>query len=108
MDYPPFYDLLEKSSLFITHCGGNSSLEAIYKAVPMLCIPVVNKWDYNGNAARIEFHGLGIKNDFESTQKQLLDSINFVLNEPKFKENILKMSKLFNENYHANYLDCLI
>ena len=24
MDYPPFYDILDKSSLFITHCGGNS------------------------------------------------------------------------------------
>ena len=74
----------------------------------MLCIPVVNKWDYNGNAARIEFHGLGIKNDFESTQKQLLDNINYVLNEPKFKENISKMSRLFKESYDLNYLDSLI
>ena len=104
MDYPPYYDILERSHLFITHCGGNSYLEAIYKAVPMLCIPIADSWDYNGNAARIIYHGLGMKSSLDCSENQLFFDINFVLYHHQIQNNITRYSDLFNRKYHKKYL----
>lgn len=36
----PQIDVLERASLFITHCGMNSTSEAIHYAVPIICLPI--------------------------------------------------------------------
>ncbi|MBC8067461.1 MAG: glycosyltransferase family 1 protein, partial [Deltaproteobacteria bacterium] len=48
--------LLQESSLFFTHCGMNSTLEALRAAVPIVAQPLVR--DQLGNAIRLEHHDL--------------------------------------------------
>ena len=45
----------------VTHGGMNSIVECIYRQVPMLAYPLNRCWDQPGNAARIVFHGLGMR-----------------------------------------------
>jgi hypothetical protein len=52
-----------KANLFLTHSGNGSVLEAIHFKVPMLLFPLNVKWDQNGTAARVVFHGLGEKSN---------------------------------------------
>lgn len=55
------------TKLFITHCGHNSQVEAVYHGVPMIMFPVI--LDQHYNAGRIESKGYGITmdiNDFEA------------------------------------------
>lgn len=50
--------LLREASVFVTHGGLNSVKEAILARVPMLMLP--GRWDAPGNAARVQYHGLGL------------------------------------------------
>ncbi|MBD2099987.1 glycosyltransferase [Leptolyngbya sp. FACHB-261] len=54
----PQVELLQRTKLFITHAGMNSTLEALQAGVPMVAIPPGN--DQPGVAARIRYHQLGI------------------------------------------------
>ena len=53
MPWLPQNDLLEhnKTRLFISHCGNNGQFEALYHAVPIICLPVFGDQLYN--AARM-------------------------------------------------------
>jgi hypothetical protein len=51
VDYAPQFDLLQRTSAFITHGGLNSTLEAIAHGVPMIAIPFVQ--DAPGIVSRI-------------------------------------------------------
>ena len=55
----PQLQLLRRAALFITHGGLNSIKESIHCGVPMLVAPI--GFDQPGNAARVAFHGIGIR-----------------------------------------------
>lgn len=50
--------MLQKASVFVTHGGFGSVLEAIYFNVPLVVLPC--SYDHHGIARRVEFHGIGI------------------------------------------------
>jgi zeaxanthin glucosyltransferase len=58
----PQLRLLERASLLISHGGFGSLREAAYFGVPILACPVMS--DQPGNAARVEYHRLGLRADF--------------------------------------------
>ena len=98
-DRVPFLKVLENADLFITHGGGNSYLEAIYSKTPMLVIPPSNKWDYNGNAARIVNKKIGEKVEFNSPILKLHESINRMLSNEKMKNEIKKVKQESIDSY---------
>ncbi|MGQ0838756.1 macrolide family glycosyltransferase [Actinokineospora sp.] len=53
----PQLDVLGHASLFVTHGGMNSTMEALYNGVPMVAIPQMNEQRANG--LRVEELGLG-------------------------------------------------
>lgn len=55
--YAPQLELLQKTSLVITHAGLNTTLEALSYGVPMVAIPITD--DQPGIAARIKWTGTG-------------------------------------------------
>ena len=57
VDQAPQLELLPRAALVVTHCGINTSLEALSAGKPMLCIPV--GFDQPGNARRLERQGVG-------------------------------------------------
>jgi len=101
----PQLTLLQAADLFITHGGGNSIHESIYFNTPMIVIPPVKKFDYNGNASRLVYHGIAETASVNNDLITLQEKINTVLTNEKFKIQVKKMSELFIHKYKDNFLD---
>nr|XP_053653820.1 UDP-glycosyltransferase UGT5-like [Cherax quadricarinatus] len=77
--------------VFITHGGLLSMQEAIYHATPLLALPIYG--DQPKNSMFIKNSGLG---DFliweELTVDMIVGALTKILIDPKYKENVLRMS----------------
>ncbi|CAL1544431.1 unnamed protein product [Lymnaea stagnalis] len=96
----PQNDLLghAKTRVFVSHCGKNGQYEALYHAVPIVCLPIFFDQHYNTN--RIIIKGFGLGGDLRKiTSQEFADLINEVAYNPKYKTNIRKGSELFKELY---------
>ncbi|XP_010130127.1 PREDICTED: UDP-glucuronosyltransferase 2A1-like [Buceros rhinoceros silvestris] len=94
-DWIPQNDLLGHplTKAFITHGGTNGIYEAIYHGIPMVGIPIFA--DQHDNIARMRAKGAAIGLDFITLKSQdLVDALNTVINNPSYKENALKLSKI--------------
>jgi UDP:flavonoid glycosyltransferase YjiC (YdhE family) len=64
LKHAPQLQILQRTSIFITHGGLNSIKEALYYGVPMVVFPC---WvDQPMNANRIAYHGLGLTGDLRT------------------------------------------
>ncbi|XP_059155332.1 UDP-glucuronosyltransferase 2B15-like [Physella acuta] len=96
----PQNDLLghAKTKVFVSHCGKNSQYEALYHAVPILCLPIYADQFYNSERVRVK--GYGLRGDVrEISAGELTDTIQELVYDTSFKTNIEKASKLFKELY---------
>lgn len=69
----PQLDLLKRAHLAITHGGSNSVKECILAGVPMIVFPL--GFDQPGIAARVVYHGLGVKGNIYKTDVKSLSSL---------------------------------
>ncbi|XP_056389672.1 UDP-glucuronosyltransferase 1A1-like isoform X3 [Hyla sarda] len=91
----PQNDLLAhpKARAFITHAGSHGIYEGICNAVPMVMLPLFG--DQMDNAKRIESRGAGVTlNVLDMTPEDLSDALDSVINDPRYKENIQRLSAL--------------
>jgi zeaxanthin glucosyltransferase len=95
----PQRGLLKDVDVFITHGGLNSVLESAYAGIPMLLVPLNNKWDQNGNAARVVYHGLGIKANLQDNKEAIENTINELLNNAIYQQKAEAFSKELYEKY---------
>jgi zeaxanthin glucosyltransferase len=95
----PQRGLLKAVDAFITHGGLNSVLESAYAGVPMLLVPLNNKWDQNGNAARVVYHGLGIKANLQDSKQAIENTISELLNNAIYQQKAQAFSKVLHEKY---------
>ncbi|XP_065208653.1 UDP-glucosyltransferase 2-like [Planococcus citri] len=85
-----------KVILFITHSGIFSTFEAIYFGVPMLTFPIL--YDQFTNAALIKSLGTGLPLELRNLNEQsLTSSINEVIQNNKYRENVSKLSNIFKD-----------
>jgi len=101
MTVAPFWpqlDVLKQASLFITHAGTGSVMEAIYFGVPMLAVPQMDEQIFT--ASLVEKHGLGkmIPNKAMITPQLLRDSIRLLLADEQYKMNV----KRFQDDMRSN------
>ncbi|MGP7817639.1 macrolide family glycosyltransferase [Niallia sp. 01092] len=95
-NYVPQLEVLQIADIFVTHGGMNSSSEGLYYGVPLVVIPAFG--DQPIVAKRIEELGAGLSLDRETlTKEDLRNTVNIVLNKPKFKENSCKVGKTLKE-----------
>lgn len=92
--------VLEHASLFVSHCGQNSSSEAVANRVPVVAMPFFCDQLYN--AARFEELGCGLQQRYTEgfcgmewkpdhsriTEASLGTAVRRVLEEPQFKEAV--------------------
>ncbi|XP_062121929.1 UDP-glycosyltransferase UGT5-like [Drosophila sulfurigaster albostrigata] len=84
------------TKLFITHAGKGGVAEAQYHGVPMLALPVFT--DQPGNAQLMVASGFGISMDLLTLTKESLEkSIQEVLNNPVYRNNVRKFSDLYRD-----------
>ncbi|KAK8724722.1 hypothetical protein OTU49_011233, partial [Cherax quadricarinatus] len=97
-NWVPQQDILAHNNVkvFITHCGLLGTQESIYHATPLLGLPIFA--DQNRNSMFIRNSGVG---DFllweELTEDVIVNAVNDIINNPKYKDNILRKSKLMRD-----------
>ncbi len=91
----PQLKVLAHADCSINHAGINSINECIHFAVPMLAYSG-KYFDQNGNAARVAYHGLGIRGDKDiDDSKTINKNIYRILNEPSFKSKMIEMNTVY-------------
>ena len=105
VNYSPQLKILKHADMMVTHGGGSSIYEALNQEVPMLIIPPKDVFDYNGNAARMVYLGVGKHMTFHANHDTLEYNIEQVLSNPAFTLNAVKWSSYLNRNYPPDYLE---
>lgn len=94
-DSVPQLQVLQRSDLFVTHGGMNSVKEAVQAEVPMLLYPIHPEFDPNGNAARVAYHGLGLRGQASvDTATDIAAKVKELLVNPMFKKNVKALKEI--------------
>ncbi|KAM5158670.1 UDP-glucuronosyltransferase 2B17-like isoform 2-T2 [Callospermophilus lateralis] len=91
----PQNDLLghPKTKAFITHGGTNGIYEGIYHGIPMVGIPLFA--DQAHNLAHVKAKGAAVRLEYKTlTSADLLKALRMVINDPIYKENAMKLSRI--------------
>lgn len=92
----PQLELLKRASLMIGHGGIGGVKEAIFMGVPMALIPLW--YDEPGNAARVVYHGLGLRERFENLSALKLERMmTTLLEDPAYSARVKLMSEKFRD-----------
>ncbi|XP_011782470.1 PREDICTED: UDP-glucuronosyltransferase 2A1 isoform X1 [Colobus angolensis palliatus] len=97
-DWIPQNDLLghPKTKAFITHGGTNGIYEAIYHGVPMVGVPMFA--DQHDNIAHMKAKGAAVEVNLNTmTSVDLLSALRTVINEPSYKENAMRLSRIHHD-----------
>ncbi|XP_029309289.1 UDP-glucuronosyltransferase 1-1-like [Cottoperca gobio] len=95
MKWAPQNDLLAHpgARAFITHAGSHGLFEGLCHAVPMVMVPLGG--DQPDNAQRLASREVGVVLDiYTITTESLLQGLNEVINDTRYKENVQKLSAL--------------
>ena len=93
--FVPQIEVLQNTSVFLTHCGMNSLNEAICAGVPMFAMPFVN--DQIENAKQIDKLQIGKRiHSFPSRIKEIASSVFEVLSNPIYRDNVKKLQQEIN------------
>ncbi|KAG7465380.1 UDP-glucuronosyltransferase 1-1-like [Solea senegalensis] len=95
MKWVPQNDLLAHSGAraFITHAGSNGLFEGLCHGVPMVMLPLFG--DQPDNAEKMAKRGAGVVLDITCiTTESLLQGLNEVIYDVRYKENMQKLSAL--------------
>ena len=84
--------VLEKADVFVSHCGMNSASESLYFEVPLVMLPQTS--EQKGVAEQILRLGAGIMPD-KMKGTSVLNAINKILSDNKYKENAKKIAESF-------------
>ncbi len=88
----PQLEVLERTTVFVTHGGMNSTMEALHDGVPLVVIPQMAEQAVT--AARVAELGLGLALDRASvTADSLRAAVERVAREPSFRERARLMRK---------------
>jgi UDP:flavonoid glycosyltransferase YjiC (YdhE family) len=96
VNWAPQLEMLERASIMITHGGLGAVKECILFGVPMIVFPC--RWDQPHNAARVVYHGLGVRGNInDASVEQIHSLIDAVDKDPMFKSRVDAMSRTFRE-----------
>ncbi|XP_054282245.1 UDP-glycosyltransferase UGT5-like [Macrosteles quadrilineatus] len=97
-EWVPQQDVLAHPNVkvFMTHGGMFSQHEVIRAGVPVICTPYFG--DQPMNAKFYEEKGIGVVLPFKSlSEETILSALKKVLDDPKYKDNMLKMSMIYQD-----------
>ncbi|MDI4658477.1 glycosyltransferase [Xanthobacter autotrophicus] len=82
--------ILPRATLAITHGGHGTTLRALRHGVPLLVLPMGR--DQNENAARVEYHGAGLRLDPASDAGAIAAAICRLIDQPAFVQNARRIA----------------
>lgn len=80
----PHDEIMPRAHAVITHGGHGTIMRALRYGVPLVILPMGR--DQNDNAARAEYHGVGLRLDPSASAQMLRDATRHLLSEPRFAE----------------------
>jgi MGT family glycosyltransferase len=93
--YAPHQQLIERSTLVITHAGLNTTLTALGSGVPVLAIPITN--EQPGIAARVAYSGAGRVLPLRQLRVETLSAmVSDMLANPRYRQNAQRLQGEFN------------
>jgi MGT family glycosyltransferase len=96
VDRAPHDQVFKEADLVITHAGHGTIMRALQHGLPLICMPMGR--DQNDNAAKVVFHGLGVKLSKKTGPVKLRKAINQVITNDSFRENTRKFQQLLSDN----------
>jgi MGT family glycosyltransferase len=86
----PHSELLKEAALAISHCGHGTVIRALAAGVPLVCMPMGR--DQNDNAARVVFHGAGVRLSPAASAEAIEKAVRQVLGERRYREAAQQLS----------------
>lgn len=96
VDRAPHDEVFEQAGLVITHAGHGTIMRALNHGLPLICMPMGR--DQNDNAAKVVFHGIGVKLSKKAAPMKIRKAINNIFTNDTFQENTRKFQELLNGN----------
>jgi len=82
---------LKDAAAAITHCGHGTVIRALAAGVPLVCMPMGR--DQNDNAARVVFHGAGVRLSPAASADRIGAAVRQVLDDPRYRERARRLSE---------------
>ena len=89
--FVPHEDVIPQSDLVITHAGHGTAIRALAAGTPMVCVPLGR--DQLDIAARVVWHGAGLKASPKAKEAALKQVISSVLEDPSFRHAARTLAK---------------
>jgi MGT family glycosyltransferase len=80
----PHSEILKQAAAAVTHAGHGTVIRALAAGVPLVCMPMGR--DQNDNAARVVFHGVGVRVKPTARAERIRQSLRDVIASPKYLE----------------------
>jgi MGT family glycosyltransferase len=80
----PHNDILKEASAVVTHCGHGTVIRTLAAGVPLVCMPMGR--DQNENAARVVFHGAGVRLKPSAAATAIAGAVRTVLDGPRYRD----------------------
>ncbi|MDH2381828.1 glycosyltransferase [Bradyrhizobium sp. CER78] len=84
-------DILTKARVVVTHGGHGTVMRSLSHGVPLVVLPMGR--DQNDNAARVDYHGAGLRLDLSATPQMIGEAVRRVLSEPSFAERAVVLAR---------------
>ena len=88
----PHRQIFPSAAAVITHAGHGTVIRALASGVPLICSPIGR--DQPGNAARVVYHGAGLRLSEKSSVADIRRAIQKVIVEPSYREKARRLKKL--------------
>ncbi|WP_375785168.1 nucleotide disphospho-sugar-binding domain-containing protein [Bradyrhizobium sp. Pha-3] len=88
-------DILAKARAVVTHGGHGTVIRSLCHSVPLIVLPMGR--DQNDNAARVDYHGAGLRLDSSAPPQMIGEAVRRVLSEPSFAERAVALGRAIAE-----------
>jgi UDP:flavonoid glycosyltransferase YjiC (YdhE family) len=86
----PHSEVLKHAAAVVTHAGHGTVIKTLAAGVPQVCLPLGR--DQLDNAARVQFHGAGLRLKPTAAADKVAAAVKRVIDEPSFKQNAGRMA----------------
>ena len=88
-------DILAKARVVVTHGGHGTVMRSLSHGVPLVILPMGR--DQNDNAARVDYHGAGLRLDLSASPHVIGGAARHVLSEPRFADRAMALARAIAE-----------
>jgi MGT family glycosyltransferase len=100
MESAPHSEVFPEADLIITHAGHGTVMKALSHGLPLVCLPMGR--DQNDNAAKVFYHGCGLKLSKKANSKKIRKAMLQILNDPSYRKGAAKFQAELAKDAYVN------